>query len=242
MKFSVVIPVHNEEQFLSLVLPSVFRLKPDDVVLLFDRCSDGSLKLAKDLSARYHMLAVTQFVLVDEPSDYRFRFAFLRNFGCSLARYNVVVVSAADLILDQKIRDYVGLIGKYGLISFEHKELNWRHMIKRLLARVLPFDWLGSVRVFDRRLLRFEDLDELKTLESEDTHLADSIRPHARTLYVMSNTVHLRPREDSLRHYRRGRLYAHYGRSFLLALGCTLCTLRFGLLKGYIHERFGQVE
>lgn len=112
-------------------------------------------------------------------------------------------------------------------------------MIKRLLSRFLPFGWLGGVRLVDRRLMfRYEDEDELKRMESgEDTHLAEALRDHCKTLYVMSDTLHLRPREDRDTHYLRGKLYARFGRSFLLTLASALVMFRLSLLKGYIHER-----
>ena len=243
-KFSVVLPVHNEEQFLPLSLPSVYKLFPSEVVILFDRCSDGSLKVAKDIASRFRMLGKTMFVDVVEDCDFKMRVAYLRCLGVSLCSFDVVIVSGADLILDPKIADYVGSVGEFGLVTFEYKDfpVNWRMLVKRLLARVLPFDWVGGVRLFDRKLAKFEDLEELKTLTSEDTHLAETIKKRAKTLYVMSDTVHLRPKESFMRHYRRGQLYAQYGRGFLLTLASAVSMWRFGLLKGYIHQRFGNKD
>jgi len=238
--FSVVMPIHNEEHFLPYSLPSIYGLVPDDVILLFDRCSDNSLKVAYEIATRYKMLLVTRFIEVSRDSDFRLRFAFLRWLGCELASFDLVLVSAADLVLDSKIKNYVTQIGEYGLITFEHVEypVNWRQLIKRLLARFLPFGWLGGVRLLDRRLLKFEDVEELKGLESgEDTHLAEALRGHCKTLYVMSDTVHLRPREDKESHLLRGRLYARFKRSFWLAFACGLVTVRLSLIKGYITER-----
>jgi len=238
--FSVIMPIRNEESNLTFSLPSIYRLNPSDIVLLFDRCSDGSLRQAREIASRHKKLGITQFVSVDFPSDFGLRFAFLRTFGCKLAVCNTILITAADLVLDPKIRNYVDLVGEYGLVTFEYVDfpVNWRRLVKRLLARVLPFGWIGGVRLFDRRLLRFEDVEELKGLESgEDTFLVDSLRGHVKTLYVMSNTVHLRPRETMESHLLRGRLYARFRRSFLLAVACGLATFRLGLIKGYIRER-----
>jgi len=239
-RFSVVVPIHNEERFLPLSLPSIYRLFPSEVVLLFDRCTDNSVKVAREIASQFRMLSKTLFVDINGECDFRLRFAYLRCRGVELCSFDVVLISASDLILDRKIRNYVDLVGEFGLITFEYKDfpVNWRMLIKRLLARVLPFDWVGGVRLFDRRFTQFEDLEELKSLSSEDTHLAEAIKGQTKTLYVLSDTVHLRPKESFKRHYRRGKLYAQYERSFLLTLASAVCMLRFGLLKGYIHERF----
>lgn len=243
-KFTVLLPIHNEASWLPYSLPSVFALNPNEILLLLDRCSDNSVEVAKELAFKHQMSDKLKLIEVNDASDYRLRFAYLRTFGCSLCTHDIVLVTAADLIIDSQIAQFVDLIGKYGLITFEHKDypVNWRMVVKRLLSGFLPFDWLGGVRLFDRRLMfRFEDLEELKSLDSEDTHLADAIRKHARTLYVISNTIHLRPKESIKRHYLRGRLYwsvAH--RSFLITLLSALSMFRLNLIKGYIYERFGK--
>jgi len=238
-KFSVLLPCHNEEKYLSYSLPSIFALGPNEVLLLLDRCSDNSAKVAQELAFKHRMSDKLKLIEVNEASDFRLRFAYLRTLGCSLCTHDIVLVTAADLILDSQISQFVDLIGKYGLITFEHVEypVNWRHLVKRLLARFLPFGWIGGVRLFDRRLLKFEDEKELKGLESgEDSFLANSLRKHVKTLYVMSDTVHLRPREDRESHLLRGRLYARFRRGFWLAVACGLVTFRLGLIRGYIRE------
>ena len=50
MKFSVIVPIHNEEEFLPYSLPSVYALNPEEVLLLFDRCSDKSANVASKIS------------------------------------------------------------------------------------------------------------------------------------------------------------------------------------------------
>ncbi len=241
MQYSAVLPIHNEQELLPYSLPSIYQLQPDETVLLFDRCTDNSLQIAHKIATKHHMVNKTRFVNVLEESDYQMRSAYLRVLGCTLAKHNTILYSNADLILDPKIKEYIKSVTKYGLITFEYKDypINWRMNIKRLISKILPFDWLGAVRLFDRRLMfKHENLEELKSLESEDTHLANAIREHKKTLYIHTNTTHLRPRENQKRHYLRGRLYAQFNRSFLLTVASAISMLRFGLLKGYIHERF----
>jgi len=242
--FSVVIPVHNEEKLLPLALPSVLRLEPTEVIVLLDRCSDNSEKLVKEISTRFGIEDKIVIVNIDrEDTGFKFRSAFLRVFGCGLASCNIVLVADADLVIDPKIKDYINQVDSLGFISFEYKDfpVNPRHQIKRILGKFLPFNWLGGVKLFRRDMMfLFEDMAELKTLASQDTHLADAFRKHGYGKYVMSNTIHLRPKEDKDRHVLRGRLYARYGRGLALTILSGVCMLRFGVIKGYIKEKFGE--
>ena len=49
MGFTIILPVHNEEQMLKRTLPSMIRLKPDEVVVLLDRCTDKSHEICERL-------------------------------------------------------------------------------------------------------------------------------------------------------------------------------------------------
>jgi len=240
-EFSVVLPIHNEEENLKISLSSVFKLNPTEVLILLDRCTDGSLDIINAIIDKQDLQKVVKCVTIDDTElTFRSRFAFLRTLGCKLAQYDIVLITAADLVLDPIIVEYVPLIGKYGLITFDMVEypVSWRRIVKRLLARILPLPWLGGVRIFDRRLLQYEDLDELKTMESgEDTHLADAIRKVAETLYILTNTIHLRPREDKDSHYLFGKLYWQFNRGFWLTLASALALGRLNLIEGYLHAR-----
>jgi len=254
IKFSVVVPIHNEEKNLPYSLPSIYRLNPDEVILLMDHCTDNSEHVAYGLVKQYGMLDRTRFVGVDSrESDFRFCHAFNRYYGGQLASYDVVLNVDADLIVDHKIASYVERVGKNGVgfISFLHKNypVDWRLLVKRLLVAMnFPCvgreKWLGVIRLYNRRIANeLEDLDELKQLMmAQDAHLRRAIAKKYKTVCVVSNTLHLRPSESS-RHYLRGRLYwIDLHRSFLVTLLSSVIVLRLNLLKGYIHARFGKQQ
>lgn len=250
-KFSVVMPVHNEEHMLPYSLPSIYRLHPDEVVLLFDRCTDRSVKVAREIAVQYNMLFNTKFHVCDSSSsECRFSHAFGRFLGSKIAKHDVVLFTAADMILDPKIADFVGWIGKdgVGMVSFVHKNypVDWRLLVKRLLVRskirgLGSENWLGAILLYNRKCgFELEELEELKTLTmAQDTHLRRAIAKKYKTLCFCSDTIHLRPME-SKRHYLRGKLYWNdLRRSFLVTLLSSVMVLRLNLLKGYIHARFG---
>lgn len=245
-------PIHNEERLLPFSLPSVYELNPDEVVLLFDWCSDRSLDVALNIASRFGMRERTVCCDVDSrKSSYRWSHSFGRCYGSEVAKYNVVLFTAADMILDKKIGAYVELIGKdnVALISFVHKNypVDWRLLVKRLLVKTktrgLGKDrWLGAIMLFDKRCaFECESKESLnKVVNAQDTHLQMAVATKYKTLCFNSDTVHLRPME-SKRHYLRGRLYwVDLKRSFLVTLLSSVMVLRLNLLKGYIHARFGE--
>jgi glycosyltransferase involved in cell wall biosynthesis len=251
IKFSVVMPIHNEEAFLPYSLPSVYRLHPDEVILLFDWCSDKSMEVAVRVGSRYGMLDRTFMTEVDSrKSDSRFAHSFGRLYGSQIAKNDIVLFTAGDMILDSKITSYIDMIGKDGVafISFVHKNypVDWRLLIKRLLVKTKTRGlgkekWLGAIMLYDRRCgfecEKEEDLQ--KIINAQDTHLRRAIATKYKTLCFTSNTIHLRPME-SKRHYLRGKLYwIDLKRSFLVTLLSSVMILRLNLLKGYIHARFG---
>jgi glycosyltransferase involved in cell wall biosynthesis len=250
--FTVIMPIHNEELFLPLSLPSVFELIPSEVILFFDRCIDDSIEVARKIAKSHNMLEKTQFVEVyDDIDGFNMRFAFMRWLGCKYARNNIILITASDLILDQKISNYLNILGKDGvaLISFLHKDypIDFRNLLKRLLVRTKirglgQERWLGPIMMFNKNIaFKLENIDSLKKLDSaEDTHLHQAITSRYRSLCVASDTIHLRPRFGS-RDYLRGQLYwrvAHRG--FVIVFLNCLFMFRLNLIKGYIHERYGK--
>jgi glycosyltransferase involved in cell wall biosynthesis len=250
VKFTVLLPIHNEESYLPYSLPSVYELSPDEVILLFDRCIDNSEKIAYTISERYKMLDKTLFVNVPESPDWRFRSSFLRVYGTKLAKHDLVLLTNADIILNPQITRYFILIGNndVALISFMYKDfpVDYRNLLKRLLIstkfKALGNErWLTGIMLFSKRVaLESEDFESLKQIESaEDTHLHIAITKRYRSLCFNLNIIHLRPRGSS-RDLLRGRLlWAVSHRSFLHVLLTGIMFFRLNIIKGYIQERWG---
>lgn len=238
-------PIHNEEALLSYSLPSVYELEPDEVVLVFDRCTDKSRQIAKTITDHYKRkhasTAETVFVMANEPSDYEYRVAYLMRKGFAVAKNDSILVTAADIILDRQI------LGKTkqptALVSFEYKDfpVSFRNVVKRLLECVLPLQWLSGIHLFSQRSWReTEDREKVKQISrAEDTFRADAIRTRYGTKLVLSNTVHLRERENREDHFQRGRAAYMVGRPFWLTILKAVVLLRLNEIKGYLHERNG---
>lgn len=211
VELSVVMPIHNEEKFLPFSLPSVFRLSPDDVVLIFDRCIDRSLAVSHKITKHFKYDSKTRFIEINEPSpEWRFRVAFLRTYGYNLAKNNIILNTDADIILDEKIREYIKLIGKnnVGLISFGRKEypFTFQNFIARLIATFIPKIAFAGTYAFSKEIWQeIMDKEKMKKiLSAEDTYVYMTISEKYKTKFIKTNNIHLRPKESSQRHFTKG--------------------------------------
>ncbi|RLI43814.1 hypothetical protein DRO64_05075 [Candidatus Bathyarchaeota archaeon] len=248
MEFSVVMPVHNEERYLPYSLPSIFKLDPSEVILIFDRCTDRSMEIAEKISQRFNFVERTIFVEMNDPSpEWNFRVAFLRRYGFKMAKNDVILNTDADCILDTKIRKYLPLIGRdnIALISFGRRTYppTIQDTITTIASLLLPKIGFTGVYAFSKRawLETENEASVKKIIRAEDTHLHLSISKKYKTLFIRTKTIHLRPEESSLRHYIKGITYWTVKRNPVWkAVMHSFIYLRPMLLVGYLHARFGR--
>jgi glycosyltransferase involved in cell wall biosynthesis len=261
--FSVVMPIHNEAKLLKFSLPSVLRLDPTETILLFDNCTDDSYNVAVQITKRMNYFEKTVFKIVtaQEGSGFSFRPTFLRRMGYLMAKYNKVLKTDADLILDFKIKNYIPILGNddVRIINFEYLDfpISYRHMIKRFLEKMkipLPQSerWLGGNVLFcledwkkafsERQKDQNRRIDLSKVARGEDTlfhKLLISGQKH-KSIIVLTNTLHLRPVESTTRHYLRGQISWNVAqRSFLIVLVQAIIFNRLQMIKGYLDARRG---
>ncbi len=246
MSFSVVVPIHNEEEYLPYSLPSIYRLDPSEVVLIFDRCTDKSLEIAKGIAKTMGYFQRTKFVKLDEPSTgWVFRKAFLRRYGYKLTENDVILNVDADFYLDQSIRNYLQRIGKndVGIVSFGYldKPYSIRSFIKRLITIFFPFKGFAGLFAFSKRAWLDAESEESakKIVLSEDSHLCINIMKKYRKEFINTKSLHLRSNENTRRHYMRGIAYwkTVHETSTLRIFLHSIIMLRPGVLAGYLHTK-----
>ena len=249
MRFSVVMPIHNEADFLPFSLPSVYALMPSEIILIFDNCTDNSVTVVERIMRKYDPLChITVCIdVVPKELEHKTRLSYLMRLGMERAFYYVVLVTAGDIILDPRISKWITQITQFPFMSFEYVDypVNWRTLVKQGL-RFLPL-WadnrLSGIYAVDRRVRNeCEDPEMLKSIElGEDTLLQQCIRTKYPTTFFNAKNIHLRPREDSALHYNRGLCYWKITRrGFLKTVLSAVVSGRFNLIKGYIHARFGE--
>lgn len=247
LNFSVVVPIHNEAKYLPYSLPAIYSLEPDEVILLFDRCTDESLSVAKDISQRLGIKSKTIFVELNESSqEWNFRVAFLRRYGYRMAHNDTILTTDADMILDCDIKNQIQKIGKNGvaLVSFGYYIYPYtiQFFIESLIFKIFPImEFTGQYAISKRAWLETEDEESVKKVyRSEDIHLCLSIIKKYRRLHIKTKSRHLRPDESRIRHYRKGFLYWDVGHNpAWKMLLYSILYLRPEGMAGYLHARLG---
>jgi len=248
MRWSVVVPIHNDALYLPYSLPSIYRLHPDEVVLLFDRCRDSSQAIAQSIARRFAD-SVTHTVEVNHPVAWKSRLAYLRRLGYRLASHDVILVMDADMILDPRIGQLLRqrLSSSTPLLRFGMRvyPVSIRYLVIAIIKRLVQavYQTYGGVYAFWRDAwLDSEEPGVQHIKRAEDTSLQRAILRHGgQSCFIETDTVHLRHVDDTrARSYLKGRLYWSVAqRGFLSTLLSALLFLRPLVLVGYVHERWG---
>lgn len=246
MNFSVVMPIHNEEKYLPYSLSSVYNLDPGEVILLFDRCTDNSLNVARKISDILNTKDLTRFITLNKSSpDWSNRVAFLRRYGFKITNYDIILNTDADIILDAEIRKFLKKIkGNVGLISFGYidKPFTVQCFLRRIVARFTPFKGYAGIYGFSKKAWEKTESSKIRDVErGEDTFLRLSIQKKYRTLHHNTTSIHMRPDENFQRHYLRGKTYfqvVHDPLWKILIHGFFL--LRPAVIIGYLQSKLSK--
>jgi len=247
LKFSVIMPIHNEEKLLHYSLPSVYRLNPDEVILLFDNCKDDSFNIASGIVKKYDKdHKKTRFVSdLGDSSEWRFRIAYVKRKGLELASFDTVLIADADTIIHEKVKSHLNMMKYYKHISFSRIDypINWRSYIKRMIKFIYKKGKLGGLNAVSVSAYKeCEDKEEVKKIiTGEDALLRFSIQKKYPVFYVDSPNIHLRPKENYFYNYNKGvQFWQILKTSFLKVIFSGVVSGRFSLIKGYIHYRYGK--
>jgi glycosyltransferase involved in cell wall biosynthesis len=139
VRFSLVIPVHDEANMLPLTLTDIRKLKANEVIFVLDRCTDSTEKIIRDFWKKYDSGARLVLLRIQRESRWRMHLNFLYDIGIRKAESKIVLLSQADILHDygkinRNIKDAL-----HGMVSFavsEHPHVSpWNHFITRVLQR-----------------------------------------------------------------------------------------------------------
>jgi len=245
-KFSVVTPIHNEAEYLLYSLPSIYRLDPDEVVLIFDRCTDNSREVSEEIAEKMGFTQRTEFVEMNGPSPgWAFRKAFLRRYGYKLVRNDLILNVDADMYLDPSIQEHIQSVGRdgVGIVSFGYldKPYSIRSFIKRIITSLFPFKGFSGLFAFSKRAWMSTESEESarRIILSEDSHLCINIMRNYERRFFNTRTLHMRPNENTRRHFMRGIAYwtTVRERSTLRILLHSILMIRPAVLSGYLYAK-----
>jgi len=244
--FSVITPIHNEAEYLPYSLPSIYRLNPDEVILIFDRCTDCSRRVSEKIAREMGFTHRTEFVEMNGPSHgWAFRKAFIRRYGYKLARNDLILNVDADMYLDPSIQEHIQNVGKdgVGIVSFGYldKPYSIRSFIKRIITSLFPFKGFSGLFAFSKRAWLNTESEESarRIILSEDSHLCINIMRGYSRRFFNTRTLHMRPNENTRRHFMRGIAYwtTVRERSTLRMLLHSILMIRPAVLSGYLYAK-----
>jgi glycosyltransferase involved in cell wall biosynthesis len=238
-------PIHNEYNMLQYSLEPMFSLEPDEIVVLFDRCTDRSKELVVAIAKKVKYTGNLKLIDINNlPPDWKYHVAKLYRDGFTIARNDVILTMAGDVILDKRIPNYIKEIENTNtkFISFGSKfyPANMVYFTKRLISLVFPERGFGGIFLFSKKAwMETEDQNEVKKLpKGQDTFLQLAIKKKYLTRHVWLNVLDLRVRVDKEDQYMRGVL-AHQilHKSLLDVLFSTIVYLSPYMLIGYLRSK-----
>jgi len=246
MNFTVVCPMHNEEQCVSMWLRNTDQLHASEVLVALDRCTDKT-----EAIIRHHVKQSpeTNYVIKtydDSPNGYNMRVAGIRRELYSLATNDVILNTATDILIDPLLVKHLEKIGEYGLISFGYFDYPWKiqSFLRYIISRLTPIHGFAGLLGFSKKAwMETEDLEDLKRLyRAEDTHLQYAVMKKYTVTHINTMSLHVRPNETKRDHYLRGVAQYHYRKSPLMNFLHGLVMLRPATIVGYRHAKRGLIK
>ena len=211
--FSVVLPVHNEESMLKRTFKTVLDLRPDEIVVILDRCNDASEMIVKVLARRYRVNL--KLIHVSEKSDWKIHLNYLYDLGIRQSSNDVVLLTQADIALDAKIRQHM-VRAKDKILFFGYiPYISWSGIIAFVQFN-LPYKYrsTGLIAINKNVYLKYSLLEDMNLLF--DTQIAIKSRIYRiPSEFIMTKSWNLRP-------YVRTKLYE---------LGYARCMLKDNIIK-----------
>jgi len=246
LNFSVVMPVHNEENNLRFSIPNLLKLGPDELVIVLDNCTDGSKKVIEDYAKKVHFDGGLKFIEVNQiPADWKYRVAYLFRLGYRSAKNDTILTTAADIVFDKSVKRYINDFGRdeVKIVSFGLKPypLDRMYFIRKIISLFLPRSTFSGVFLFSRKAWQETEREEdaKSVLRAQDTLMFRSIRRKYPARHIWTSSLHLRSRaNESSYYYTRGQVsYQVTHRSQLFVFLSSIVYLHPQMFIGYRYAK-----
>jgi len=259
IQWSLVCPIKNEVDLITKTVPSFYAVNPSEVVLCFDNPPHkGAYEIAKKIADKHKNIS-TKFLLVDRNPDFAFHQSWVRRKGFLEAKYDRILTSDIDLIINKKVLKAIELVGKNntGLVSFSKRypyqgiQKIWRNITQEIVRIFYPGRFSGLYAIWRPYWLDSED-EDIKKLQNpkqgslgdvrtgEDTYLRDCMIKEHRVVYlkdvgakVLTTNIADLPRIQ----FERGRYFASQGYGLIRILLKVFLYFQFHVLSGWVYER-----
>jgi glycosyltransferase involved in cell wall biosynthesis len=170
MRFSIVMPIRDEVQFLRYSLPSCLKVGADEIIIATDKPVPIGIK---HVVASAHSFRV-RILEVQRNPEYRFHQAWVRRSGFEAAGNDRILTVDSDCVINNNVLKAVGMVGQnnIGLASLV-KHLNplgltrmWREFFYITRRRLISGTFTGLYAFYRPYWKDTETTEDLKILEN----------------------------------------------------------------------------
>lgn len=241
MRVSVIMPIHNEEEYLPCSLKSLKNIEDQifEFIFVLDRCTDNSENLVRQWfpAAKIIKKDVCRW---RNPIAENFQTGFAASKGDIICVHDADVTTPSDLLslLEELTNDVVSV----SPTLFTCKEESFLNFMYYYWEKTRKFAPLGEQPMGALRLVRRDCLERVggfKDVPAQDTQLDIDLRKAGYQSKIAKNVIHYHLRKFSFRKAIRsqikdGRMRRQIDMPFWRVLGHAILRLRPFVLCGYL--------
>ena len=237
-KTSCVIAVHNEAKYLRYSLPYLLTSPFEEIVFVLDRCKDNSEQIIKQYGdARFK-------VLCKNEANWQNPCAEAKNFGCSKATHNLLLITDADMVLDLKaVQNGIRMFEQnknVTLVCLAYKQYSLHGTILQRLGD----EWINFIGMIVRKLGVQPRRGGIYLVRKEIAAIQDSpseydfLQQKHKVIRIETKSLHLRPRFSKKAQISRGKARMHLPQyNVIKVLLASILQLQPYMLFSYLSER-----
>jgi len=112
VKFSIVTPIKDEKHLIPRTLPSYYEVNPSEVILCLDKPAPKHIvDIIRKVAKAHKAESITRIVEVERNPEYTFHQAWVRRKGFLQAKYDRILTTDIDLVINKKVLKAVEMVG-----------------------------------------------------------------------------------------------------------------------------------
>jgi len=233
---SIVIPVHNEENYLPFSLRPLLDLKGIRIIIVLDRSTDRSEVIVRKFAEKHGNTLIVKKEVAGKTDNPAWE-AYME--GVKYAKPGKVLFLGADVVIDKKIFNY---LDRAGLLKFRYVNYasHFRYSFEKIVQRFFSRSY--CVECMDTEIISAIPFvsESYEDIVRGRTKLIDVINAGAfasEFVYVDDvECLHLRPRVPVDRQFLQGYVRHMQSVPFFRVLLHSLLYRKVHVLRGYVFR------